>query len=202
MQMKIPLAYRLEAPSRAAIGGAVEAAVGADCEAVVSIREPDIEQWALLFGCPVDDLPGGTAVRGAQNHRVVANHPAQVGIVEVDPGERCPGRYSRPVAMSFPCRWRSGCDPVLRPRRGYRWRQTHRATGTFLPDPLWLPVRARSPPERLQERCCTPTEGERWRGTARGRWRKANLTAPAGEFFESKPSSVLPRTCSGASSPT
>ena len=77
--------------------------VGADAESVVlavpgshderrlglilpvdHIPEPDIEQRTLLFGSPVDDLPGGTGVGSAKDHRVVADSPAQVSVVEED----------------------------------------------------------------------------------------------------------------------
>jgi hypothetical protein len=80
-------------PAVAAVGRGEKEAVGADGKAVLGVPKPDVEQRTLLLRRPVEPFPVGAAVAGAENHRVVADHPAQLLVVQVDAGQGGPGGH-------------------------------------------------------------------------------------------------------------
>ena len=91
--MPVGIADRLEIPGRAAVRGCEVAAVRSDGNAVLGIREPDVEEWRLVLGRPMHALPGHASVLRPQDHRVMPHHPAEVAVVKVNAGEGCPCRH-------------------------------------------------------------------------------------------------------------
>src|SRR5262245_13832607 len=70
----------LLAPGAATIMTREDGSVGAECEAVVRIAEPDIEQRLFLLRREVLARPGFTAVFSAEDHLVVPDGPAQLRV--------------------------------------------------------------------------------------------------------------------------